>query len=94
MEFAFDAEQFPPRKISPFVVWLCTDAASNVNGRTFEVRGDTVSLLSEPDAEQTIHCNGGWDLDRLDAQVPSGLVAGLTNPYLLNGYPELKVFPD
>ena len=24
----FDPEQFPPRKISPFVVWLCTDAAS------------------------------------------------------------------
>ena len=30
----FDVEEFPPRKISPFVVWLCTDAASNVNGET------------------------------------------------------------
>jgi NAD(P)-dependent dehydrogenase (short-subunit alcohol dehydrogenase family) len=33
----FDPLQFPARKIAPFVVWLCTDAASNVNGRTFEV---------------------------------------------------------
>jgi len=32
---------------------------------------------------------GGWDLDGLDA---SGLGAGLTNPYTLNSFPELKHF--
>ena len=37
----FDTDQFPPRKISPFVVWLCTDAAANVNGRTFAVSATT-----------------------------------------------------
>ena len=94
MEFAFDADQFPPRKISPFVVWLCTDAARNVNGRTFEVRGDAVSLLSEPDAERTIHRSGGWDIDGLDVEAPKGLTANLSNPFTLDSHPELKTFKE
>lgn len=88
----FDAAQFPPRKVSPFVVWLCTDAARNVNGRTFEVRGDDVSLLSEPVPERTIHQPGGWDLGQLDAAAPPSLTAGLRNPFTLDAFPELKVF--
>src|SRR5579863_1662502 len=93
-ELEFDAEEFPPRKISPFVVWLCTDAAKDINGRTFEVRGDEVSLLSEPSAEQTIRRSGGWDLDALDAQAPGGLATNLSNPFTLDAFPELKVFPE
>ncbi len=85
----FDPEQFPPRKISPLVVWLCTDAAANINGRTFHVGGDEVSLLSEPAPERTVTQAGGWDLDGLDA---SGLGAGLTNPFTLESFPELKQF--
>src|SRR6202453_2280212 len=85
----FDPEQFPPRKISPLVVWLCTEAAANINGRTFHVGGDEVSLLSEPAPERTVTQPGGWDLDGLDA---SGLGAGLTNPYTLESFPELKQF--
>ena len=88
----FDPEQFPPRKISPLVVWLCTDAAANVNGRTFHVGGDDVSLLSEPHPEITAHQAGGWDLDGLDAAAPRSLTQGLTNPYTLDDVPELKVF--
>ena len=53
----FDPEQFPARKISPLVVWLCTDAAANINGRTFHVGGDEVSLLSEPAPERTVDPN-------------------------------------
>jgi 3-oxoacyl-[acyl-carrier protein] reductase len=85
----FDPDQFPPRKISPLVVWLCTDAAASVNGRTFHVGGDEVSLLSEPAPERTVVQAGGWDLDGLDA---SGLAEGLTNPYTLDAFPELKRF--
>lgn len=94
MAAAFDAEQFPPRKISPFVVWLCTDAAKNVNGRTFEVRGDEVSLYSEPGRVLTINQPGGWDLDTLDAVAPKELTASLSNPFTLDDFPELKVFKE
>lgn len=88
----FDASAFPPRKIAPFVVWLCTDAARNINGRTFEVRGDDVALLTEPKAERMITQAGGWDLDGLDAKAPGGLTGELSNPYTLDAFPEMKVF--
>jgi NAD(P)-dependent dehydrogenase (short-subunit alcohol dehydrogenase family) len=39
-------ERFAPEKVSPAVVWLCTDDAANVTGRQFAVTGNRVSLLS------------------------------------------------
>jgi NAD(P)-dependent dehydrogenase (short-subunit alcohol dehydrogenase family) len=90
----FDPEALAPRKISPLVVWLCTDAARNVNGRTFHVAGDTISRLSEPYRERVIHRGEGWDLDSLDATAPSHLVYDLTNDYTLDDHPELQVFED
>ena len=39
-------DRFPPEKVSPSVVWLCTDEAKDVTGRTWLVAGNTVSLLN------------------------------------------------
>ena len=39
-------DSFPPDKVSPPVVWLCTDEAKEVTGRQFLVAGNRVSLLS------------------------------------------------
>jgi len=92
---AFNAatpDSHPPAKISPMVVWLCTDAARGVNGRTFHVGGDTISRLSEPERERVITNAGGWTLDALDAVAPTHLVDDLTNDYLLEDHPELQVF--
>ena len=36
----------PPEKVSPTVVWLCTDDAKDVTGRTWLLTGNRVSLLS------------------------------------------------
>jgi 3-oxoacyl-[acyl-carrier protein] reductase len=82
----------PPAKISPMVVWLCTDAARGVNGRTFHVAGDTISRLTEPERERAITQAGGWTLDGLDAVAPTHLVDDLTNDFLLEDHPELQVF--
>jgi hypothetical protein len=90
----FDPDALAPRKIAPLVVWLCTDAARNVNGRTFHVAGDAVSRLSEPQRERVIHHTGGWDLDGLDATAPSHLVDDVTNDYTLDDHPELQVFEE
>jgi len=87
-----DPELSPPRKISPLVVWLCTDAASNVNGRTFEVWGNTISLLSEPEPLRTIGSPGDWDLDSLDAVAPTSLAGDLVNRFEFTDHPELLVF--
>jgi NAD(P)-dependent dehydrogenase (short-subunit alcohol dehydrogenase family) len=90
----FDPSHFPPSKISPMVAWLCTDAAVNVNGRTFHVSGDDIGLLSEPEPERVIHQSGGWDLAGLDAAAPAALTLGLKNPFTLDAFPELKTFED
>ncbi|XOV88142.1 MAG: SDR family NAD(P)-dependent oxidoreductase [Pseudomonadota bacterium] len=39
-------EQLAPNKVSPLVVWLGSDEAKNVTGRTFLVQGNNVTLLS------------------------------------------------
>jgi 3-oxoacyl-[acyl-carrier protein] reductase len=87
-----DPELSPPRKISPLVVWLCTDAAANINGRTFEVWGNTISLLSEPEPLRTISSPGDWDLDSLDAVAPASLAGDLVNRFEFTDHPELRVF--
>ena len=84
----------PPSKISPMVVWLCTDAASGVNGRTFHIAGNTISRLSEPERERVITNADGWTLDALDAVATTHLVDGLVNEYTLDDHPALQVFDE
>lgn len=89
-----DPESAHPRMIAPFVVWLCTDAARGVNGRSFFVAGGQVSLLSEPKPSKTIERDGVWTLDELDTVATHELVDGLTNRFLLSDHPELQVFDE
>jgi NAD(P)-dependent dehydrogenase (short-subunit alcohol dehydrogenase family) len=88
------ADVIAPAKIAPLVVWLCTDAASNVTGRTFLVFGDRISLLTEPKPKTTIEQPGGWTLDDLDRVAPEQLVTGLRNRWTLEDHPELRSFPE
>jgi 3-oxoacyl-[acyl-carrier protein] reductase len=81
-----------PEQVAPLVVWLCTEAAKNVNGRTFFVGGDEIGLFSEPDVVCTLSRAGGWDLDTLDGYARERLIGDLSNEFLLEGYPELKKF--
>ena len=69
-----------PDLVAPLVVYLCTDAAANVNGRDFLVGGDEISLMSLPARERTIQREGGWTLDAIERVFPRTLGAGLTNP--------------
>ena len=57
----------PPEKVSPTVVWLCTDEAKEVTGRTWLVTGNRVSLLSwqlNPIAQKD-EAEGPWDVETL-----------------------------
>ena len=61
----------PPEKVSPAVVWLCTDDAKDVTGRTWLVAGNRVSLLSwqlNPVAHQD-ESAGPWDVEALGAAI-------------------------
>ena len=81
-----------PEHVAPLVVWLCTDAAKNVNGRTFYVCGDEIGLFSEPELICSLSRVGGWDLDSLDNFASDRLIGDLTNEFTLQEYPELKKF--
>jgi 3-oxoacyl-[acyl-carrier protein] reductase len=89
-----DPDALHARMVAPFTVWLCTDAASGVNGRTFFVSGDQVALLAEPKPKASINRPGGWSLDALDDVAPRELVVGLTNRFRLADHPELQVFEE
>jgi 3-oxoacyl-[acyl-carrier protein] reductase len=81
-----------PEQVAPLVVWLCTDAAKNVNGRTFYVCGDEIGLFSEPELVSSLTRVGGWDLDSLDSYARERLIGHLTDDFSLDAYPELKKF--
>ncbi|HCV00922.1 MAG: 3-hydroxyacyl-CoA dehydrogenase [Dehalococcoidia bacterium] len=69
-----------PEMIAPLVVFLCTEAAANVNGRDFVVGGDEVSLMTIPTKQATIHREGGWDLDSLERVFPRVIGTEVSNP--------------
>ena len=60
-------DQLAPEKVAPMVVWLCTDAAKDISGRTWLVAGNRVALLSwnlQPLAVKGEE-HEPWDLDDL-----------------------------
>jgi 3-oxoacyl-[acyl-carrier protein] reductase len=72
-----------PEQVAELVVWLCTDAAANVNGRSFYVAGEEVGLWSEPELIRSLARPEGWDLDSLDSFAREAMTADLTNPFLI-----------
>jgi len=80
MPLGFDLASMAPEAISPFVVFLATDEAANINGCTFLVCGGEVHLYSEPQPIKSIYKKGIWTVDELCELVPKSLAAGLVNP--------------
>ena len=55
-----------PDDIAPFVAYLASDYAHNINGQTFLVYGKDISLMSQPRPQASIYNPEGlWDLDTL-----------------------------
>ncbi len=72
-----------PTAVATMVVWLCSDAAANVNGRTFYVGGDEIGLWSEPELTRSLSREGGWSLEALDNFARQRLIGDLKNEFLI-----------
>ena len=60
-------DQIPPDRVSPAVVWLCSDDAKEVTGRTWLVSGNRVSMLAwnlMPIAQKD-EAEGPWEVDEV-----------------------------
>jgi len=69
-----------PEDIAPFVVYLATDAAAEINGQTFMVRGGVVSLLNYPAPARTLTKIGRWTPEEIARLFPSTFGMDLVNP--------------
>ena len=72
--------QMRPEDIGPLVVWLASDDAAHVNGRTFRVQTGRIALYSELVEEKAILKEGGWTIDELFKYMPNSLARDLVNP--------------
>lgn len=70
-------ETFVPEFVAPLVVFLCTDAADNINGRDFIVGAGEISLVSLPAKERSIFTEEVWTQDQLENIFPHTLGAAL-----------------
>ena len=69
-----------PDDIAPFVVYLASDHAANVNGQTFLVYGGDVSLMSQPRPVRSIYNEYRWPLELLAPLARDYLTKGIPNP--------------
>ncbi|RLC92669.1 MAG: hypothetical protein DRI39_07895 [Chloroflexi bacterium] len=73
-----------PEFVPPIVTYLCTDAASGINGVVFRATGGTVGVYSEPVITRIIYKNhtrgDKWTVDELEELVPKILLPGYVNP--------------
>jgi len=69
-----------PEYVAPMVVWLCTDAAWNINGKVFHVRGGSIALAAEETPIRQLNKNGAWTVEELVSLVPGYLMQDIANP--------------
>jgi len=70
----------PPETVTPFIIYLCTDQAGDINGQVFDVTGNNIAIYSEPVRKKVIQKQEGlWTVEELTAQVPKILLEGYQN---------------
>ena len=79
-ERGFPLRNFGPENVAPWVVYLATDAARDVNGQTFLVMAGLVALLGYPAPIRTIQKDGRWTPEEIATIFPHTLGMDLVNP--------------
>jgi NAD(P)-dependent dehydrogenase (short-subunit alcohol dehydrogenase family) len=69
-----------PANVAPMVAYLATDAAQNVNGHFFGVRGNSISLYSHWEIAKVVRAQIGWDVQTLTDVFQKTMDDGLVPP--------------
>jgi len=70
-----------PETVTPFLIYLCTDEAADINGQVFDVTGNNIAIYSEPVKLKAIDKEEGmWTVEELIEKVPKVLLEGYKNP--------------
>jgi NAD(P)-dependent dehydrogenase (short-subunit alcohol dehydrogenase family) len=81
MKMLAELEKQVPEEIGPFVAWLCSDEAANINGRTFLVRAGLIGLYSEPEVIASVTSDKPWTVDLCSQLVSKQVTANLANEW-------------
>ena len=68
--------QDDPDNVAPLAVYLCSEAAPNINGFVFGVRRGSIYLYSNPEVERTLHKWGRFTMSEMDVLVPKMIGTG------------------
>ena len=69
-----------PENVAPWVAYLATDAAKDVNGQIFFVMGGLIALLNYPAPARTMQKDGRWTPEEIATLFPRTLGMDLVNP--------------
>ena len=68
-------KRMTPEKISPLVVYLASEQASQVSGQIFAVRSNEIFLISQPRPVRSVHRGDGWTPETIGEQAMPALEA-------------------
>ena len=76
-----DLQSLDPGNVAPFVCYLASDYAANINAQTFLVFGNQVSLVSQPRPLNAIYNpEGHWSMEKLAPLARNVLTKDIPNP--------------
>jgi len=73
-------EMRKPENNAPKVLYLCSEPAGGITGQVIQTSGWDMSYFSPRHIVSTVHKDGIWTLDELEALLPFTLGAGVKNP--------------
>jgi len=70
-----------PETVPPLIVYLCTDAAADINGQIFRIRGENIAIYGGETEKNNISKEAGlWTVAELAEAMPKVVLKGYENP--------------
>ncbi len=69
-----------PDDVAPMVVWLSSDAASDVTGQVVHCAGNQISVMNHPEPVRSMVKDGRWTVEEIAAVFPETIGFEMTNP--------------